>query len=323
MLKDSIIASLTAFFVSILICPYFIPVLHRLKFGQQVRDDGPSSHIKKSGTPTMGGIMIVISIIVACIPFLNKYKQIVPILFMIISFACIGFLDDYLKIKKRQSEGLKASQKFILQLIVSLIFAIYIYISKDINKDILIPFTGFTNKIIINLGILSVPFSIFVILGTDNGVNFTDGLDGLCSSVSAVVAIFFLIMNIKQNIYLAPVNGAVFGSLLGFLIFNSYPAKIFMGDTGSLAIGAYVSSLAISSGLQFFIISVGFIYFIEALSVIIQVLYFKATKGKRFFKMAPIHHHFELSGYSETKVFTSFTIITIILCLVSLLGTII
>ena len=322
MINDSIIASLISFFVCIIICPYFIPILHKLKFGQQVRTDGPSAHLKKSGTPTMGGIMIIIAIVIASLPYILKYKKIIPVLLITIAFALIGFLDDYLKVVKKQSEGLKARQKFILQILCSLAFAIYVYYSRDIRNDILIPFTGnFKNGILLNLGILSIPFSILVILGTDNGVNFTDGVDGLCSGVSAVVALFFVLISVKENIELAPINGAVFGSLLGFLVFNCHPAKVFMGDTGSLALGAYVASVAIVSGLQIFIVIVGLIYVIEVLSVIIQVGYFKKTGGKRIFRMAPIHHHFELGGWSETKVFTIFTIVTIILCLVSLLGT--
>lgn len=322
MINDSIIASLISFFVCIMICPYFIPILHKLKFGQQVRSDGPSAHLKKSGTPTMGGIMIVISIVVASLPYVLKYKKIIPVLLITIAFALIGFLDDYLKVVKKQSEGLKASQKFILQIIVSTIFATYVYFSTNIGNSILIPFTGgFSNGLLINLGIFSIPFSVLVILGTDNGVNFTDGVDGLCSGVSAVVALFFVLISIKENLELAPISAAVFGALLGFLVFNCHPAKIFMGDTGSLALGAYVSAIAIVSGLQIFILIIGFIYLIEVLSVIIQVGYFKKTGGKRIFRMAPIHHHFELGGWSETKVFTIFTVITIILCLVSLLGT--
>ena len=316
MINDSIIASLISFFVCIIICPYFIPILHKLKFGQQVRTDGPSAHLKKSGTPTMGGIMIIIAIVIASLPYILKYQKIMPVLLITIAFALIGFLDDYLKVVKKQSEGLKARQKFILQILCSLAFAIYVYYSRDIRNDILIPFTGnFKNGILLNLGILSIPFSILVILGTDNGVNFTDGVDGLCSGVSAVIALFFVLISVKENIELAPINGAVFGSLLGFLVFNCHPAKVFMGDTG------YVASVAIVSGLQIFIVIVGLIYVIEVLSVIIQVGYFKKTGGKRIFRMAPIHHHFELGGWSETKVFTIFTIVTIILCLVSLLGT--
>lgn len=322
MIKDSIIITIISFFICTFICPYFIPMLHKFKFGQQVRSDGPSAHLKKKGTATMGGIMILLSITFSLIPFIVKYKEIIPVLLFTLAFGIIGFLDDYLKVVKKKSDGLSPKQKFFLQLLISIIFVVYIYVKKDIYIiNFLIPFTGaLNNGIILKVGILFIPFAIFVILGTDNGVNFTDGLDGLCSSVTAVVSLFFLFVGIKENLSIAPINAAVFGALLGFLIYNSHPAKVFMGDTGSLALGAYVSGIALTSGVALFIPVVGFIYLIEVLSVIIQVAYFKKTKGKRIFKMAPIHHHFELSSYSETQIFTVFTITTIIFALISIFG---
>ena len=321
MIRDRIIAALAGFFVCVAICPFFIPILHRMKFGQQVRNDGPGTHLKKSGTPTMGGIMIVAAVLTASLPYISKYEHTLEVLLITAAFAVIGFLDDYLKVVKKQSEGLKALQKFILQVVCSLIFMYYLYSKGYFEKAVLIPFTGgLTNGIMIKLGVFFIPFGIFVILGADNGVNFTDGLDGLCSGVTAVVALFFVAMSVKENLTMAPVSAAVFGSLLGFLVFNCHPAKVFMGDTGSLALGAYVAAVSIVSGLELFLVIVGFIYVAEVLSVIIQVAYFKKTGGKRIFKMAPIHHHFELSGWSETKVFTIFTIVTIILCLIALLG---
>ena len=219
-----------------------------------------------------------------------------------------------MKIKKKQSEGLKSSQKFILQLVVSVIFIIYLYKIYGLDYGVLIPFTGsFDKGIILNLGIIWIPFALFVILGTDNGVNFTDGLDGLCSSVTVIVALFFMLIGLKGGFSVTPVTGAVIGSLMGFLIFNAYPAKVFMGDTGSLALGGFVASYALMCRIPVFIAVIGFIYMIEVISVIIQVGYFKATKGKRFFKMAPIHHHFELCGWSETRTVTVFGIVTVIL----------
>ena len=213
-----------------------------------------------------------------------------------------------LKIKKKQSEGLKSSQKFILQLIVSVVFIVYLFKMYGFDYGVLIPFTGsFDTGVVLKLGIIWIPFALFVILGTDNGVNFTDGLDGLCSSVTIIVAIFFMLIGLKAGFSVTPVTGAVIGSLMGFLIFNAYPAKVFMGDTG------FVASYALMCRIPVFIAVVGFIYMIEVISVIIQVGYFKATKGKRFFKMAPIHHHFELCGWSETRTVTVFSIVTVIL----------
>ena len=226
----------------------------------------------------------------------------------------IGLLDDVLKIKKKKSEGLKSGQKFILQLLVSLIFIIYLYRIYGKDYTMLLPFSGsFDKGMMIKIGWLWIPFAVFVILGTDNGVNFTDGLDGLCSSVTIFVALFFILIGLKGEFSVTPIAGGVIGSLMGFLIFNAYPAKVFMGDTGSLALGGFVASYALMCQIPFMIAVIGFIYMIEVLSVIIQVGYFKKTKGKRFFKMAPIHHHFELSGWSETKTVTVFSIITVVL----------
>ena len=295
MLRDTLIALLIGFVVTAIACPLFIPVLHRLKFGQMVRDDGPKEHLKKTGTPTMGGISFLAGILVASLFLIPKYKEVAVVFLFTISYGIIGFLDDILKIKKKQSEGLKSSQKFILQLVVSVIFIIYLYKIYGLDYGVLIP------------------FALFVILGTDNGVNFTDGLDGLCSSVTVIVALFFMLIGLKGGFSVTPVTGAVIGSLMGFLIFNAYPAKVFMGDTGSLALGGFVASYALMCRIPVFIAVIGFIYMIEVISVIIQVGYFKATKGKRFFKMAPIHHHFELCGWSETRTVTVFCVVTIIL----------
>jgi phospho-N-acetylmuramoyl-pentapeptide-transferase len=314
MLKDTLIALLIGFFVTTVVCPFFIPILHRFKFGQMVRDDGPKDHLKKTGTPTMGGITFIIGILAGSAFLIPRYRDVVVVFLFTVSYGIIGLLDDMLKIKKKQSEGLKSSQKFILQLVVSVIFIIYLYKIYGFDYGILIPFTGsFDSGIILKLGIIWIPFALFVILGTDNGVNFTDGLDGLCSSVTIIVAIFFMLIGLKGGFSVTPITGAVIGSLMGFLIFNAYPAKVFMGDTGSLALGGFVASYALMCQIPVFIAIVGFIYMIEVISVIIQVGYFKATKGKRFFKMAPIHHHFELCGWSETKTVTVFSIITVIL----------
>ena len=320
MINDSIYAILISFIICALLCPVFIPLLHRLKFGQQVRDDGPQNHLKKSGTPTMGGIVIMLAILAGAGIFSFKYREILPVLLFTLGYGLIGFTDDFLKIRKKQSEGLSVKAKLALQLLITGIFAYYLYKSGS-TRQVLIPFTGgMSTGLMVDLGILFFPAVFFIVLGTDNGVNFTDGLDGLCSSVTIVVALFFALTAIKENIPVAPMSAAVTGSLLAFLLYNVYPAKIFMGDTGSLALGGYVSGMALIMRMPLFIAVIGFVYLAEVLSVIIQVGYFKKTKGKRFFKMAPIHHHFEISGWSETRVVAVFTVVSTILSLLAFLG---
>jgi phospho-N-acetylmuramoyl-pentapeptide-transferase len=320
MINDSIVALLISFTCTAVCCPLLIPVLYKFKFGQQVRDDGPQAHLKKSGTPTMGGIMILLGIIAGSLFYINKYTLVLPVLLFTVAYGVIGFLDDFLKIKKRKSEGLKSLHKFILQIILTALFVYYLHVQKTADT-MLIPFTGsLSTGYMLHTGIFFIPLVFFIVLGTDNGVNFTDGVDGLCTCVTIIVLIFFGVIAIRENIMISPVIGAVIGSLTGFLIYNTNPAKVFMGDTGSLALGGFVASTALVMQLPLFIAIVGFIYLIEVVSVIIQVGYFKATKGKRFFKMAPIHHHFELSGWSETKVVTIFSIVTAILSLLLYLG---
>ena len=321
MIHETILAIIIAFAISALLCPIIIPFLHTLKFGQQVRDDGPQSHLKKQGTPTMGGLIILSSIIITSLFYIPSYPKIIPVLFMTAGFGIIGFLDDYIKIILKRSEGLTPLQKLAGQIVITGIFAWYVLNSGEVGTDMLIPFTGgFEDGKFLSLGILFVPALFFVTLGTDNGVNFTDGLDGLCTSVTILVATFLTIVAIGEDMGISPITGAVVGSLLGFLLFNVYPAKVFMGDTGSLALGGFVASAAYMMRLPLFIPIIGLIYLVEVLSVIIQVTYFKKTGGKRIFKMAPIHHHFELCGWSETRVVAVFSIVTAILCMVAYLG---
>ena len=321
MINETILAIIIAFAVSAILCPIVIPFLHKLKFGQQVRDDGPQAHLKKQGTPTMGGLVILTSIIVTSLFYLRDYPKIIPILFVTVGFGIIGFLDDYIKIVMKRSEGLNPKQKLLGQFVITGIFCWYLITSNDVGTSMLIPFRGgFDHGYFLDLGWLFVPFLFFVTLGTDNGVNFTDGLDGLCTSVTILVATFMTVVAIGENTGISPITGAVVGSLLGFLLFNVYPAKVFMGDTGSLALGGFVASSAFMMQIPLFIAIVGLIYLVEVLSVIIQVTYFKKTGGKRIFKMAPIHHHFELCGWSETRVVAVFSIITAILCLIAYLG---
>ena len=321
MIHETILAIIIAFAISALLCPIIIPFLHKLKFGQQVRDDGPQSHLKKQGTPTMGGLIILSSIIITSLFYIPSYPKIIPVLFMTAGFGIIGFLDDYIKIILKRSEGLTPLQKLAGQIVITGIFAWYVLNSGEVGTDMLIPFTGgFEDGKFLSLGILFVPALFFVTLGTDNGVNFTDGLDGLCTSVTILVATFLTIVAIGEDMGISPITGAVVGSLLGFLLFNVYPEKVFMGDTGSLALGGFVASAAYMMRLPLFIPIIGLIYLVEVLSVIIQVTYFKKTGGKRIFKMAPIHHHFELCGWSETRVVAVFSIVTAILCMVAYLG---
>lgn len=317
MVNETILAVIIAFVISAILCPIVIPFLHKLKFGQQVRDDGPQAHLKKQGTPTMGGLVILSSIIITSLLYLKDYPKIIPVLFVTAGFGVIGFLDDYIKIVMKRSEGLNPGQKLAGQIIITGIFAYYIITSDEIGTQMLIPFTG---QYLVMPVWLFVPALFFIVLGTDNGVNFTDGLDGLCTSVTILVATFFTIVAIGENSGISPITGAVVGSLLGFLLFNVYPARVFMGDTGSLALGGFVASSAFMMQMPLFIPIIGLIYLVEVLSVIMQVSYFKATHGKRIFRMAPIHHHFELGGWSETRVVAVFSIVTALLCLVAYLG---
>ena len=317
MYQDVIVAVLISFGISAVLCPIVIPLLHRLKFGQQVRQEGPKEHLKKQGTPTMGGVMFLGAIIVTSLFYIGRYPELVPVLFVTVGFGIIGFLDDFIKIVMKRSEGLNPVQKLILQLVIAGIFTFYCMKNPAIGTEIILPFTDGKT---VDLGWFFIPFCIFVMLGTDNGVNFTDGLDGLCSSVTVMVATFFTVVALGNNNGISPVCAAVVGSLMGFLLFNVYPAKVFMGDTGSLALGGFVSAAAFMLRMPIFIVIVGLIYLVEVVSVIIQVTYFKSTGGKRFFKMAPIHHHFELCGWSETQIVALVSIITALLCLVAYIG---
>ena len=317
-LRMAIVALLIAFFANLVICPIAIPLLHRLKFGQTVRDDGPQTHLKKTGTPTMGGIAILASFLVGALFFLRDSSEALLLVFVTLGFGVIGFLDDYIKAVKKRSDGLTPRQKIVFQLIVCGIFLYFLTAMDDPYnsfKVITIPLVNFAW----DMGILFYPFAILFLLGFVNGVNLTDGLDGLAAGVTALVATFLMFAAWSVSSNALPVVGAAVGSLLGFLIFNTHPAKVFMGDTGSLALGGFVSAAAIIFRMPLLLVIVGFIYVVEAFSVIIQVGYFKATGGKRFFKMAPIHHHYEMKGASETKIVIVFYIITTILCLVAYL----
>ena len=308
---------LVSFALSAIMGPVIIPVLRNLKMGQTEREEGVKEHLKKAGTPTMGGVIILLSILITSLFYIRSNPQIIPVLFVTIGFGLIGFLDDYLKVVMKRSDGLFTKQKRALQIIVTAIFAYYLVKVAGISLKMLVPFSGGRY---LDLGWLAIPVLFFAVIGTVNGVNFTDGLDGLASSVTVLVATFFTVVAIGTKSGIEPVTGAVVGALLGFLLFNVYPASVFMGDTGSLALGGFVASAAYMLQMPLFIIIVGLIYLVEVLSVIIQVTYFKKTGGKRIFKMAPIHHHFELCGWSETRVVAVFSIITALLCMVALMA---
>ena len=293
------------FVLSVVLFYFAIRILKYYQFGQVIREDGPETHLKKKGTPTMAGIVFIVVLLVVELLFLifkdyiNGTKALKINIFVII-FGFVGLIDDYLKVTKKNTKGLPSLFKLILQIL----------------------FAGFGLIICFNYNTMSnlliFLFLIFIIVGTDNGVNFTDGLDGLCTLVTMVVSMFYIIVSYKKgNMELVFINLAVLAMLCAFLIFNHYPAKIFMGDTGSLLLGAYVAFIAIALDVEYFLPIFGFIYMIEVLSVIIQVSYFKITKGKRIFKMAPIHHHFEKCGFSETKVVMLFTFVTVLGCLMS------
>ena len=308
---------LIAFAISVVLGPIVIPYLRKLKMGQTERVEGVQSHLKKAGTPTMGGIIFLLSTVVTSLIYVKDYPKIIPILFLTLGFGIIGFLDDYLKVVLKRSDGLMPMQKMACQIVVTGIFAFYLMKFTDIPMTMKIPFMPGHE---IDFGILTIPILFIAVIGTVNGVNFTDGLDGLASSVTIMVATFFSVMAIGTKSGIEPITCAVVGALMGFLLFNVYPAKIFMGDTGSLALGGFVAGTAYMLQMPLFIIIVGLIYVVEVLSVMIQVTYFKATHGKRFFKMAPIHHHFELCGWSETRIVAVFSVVTAVLCLIALMG---
>ena len=312
-----IVPVLISFALSLLMGPVVIPFLRKLKMGQTERVEGEQSHLKKAGTPTMGGVIILGSVLLTSVFYIKEYPKIIPVLFVTLGFGLIGFLDDYLKVVMKRSDGLFPKQKMALQIVVTAVFAYYLVKVTNVPMTLLIPFSS--GKYL-DIGWLSIPLLFVVVIGTVNGVNFTDGLDGLASSVTVLVATFFTVVAVGTRSGIEPVTCAVVGALLGFLLFHVYPASVFLGDTGSLALGGFVASTAYMLQMPLFIVIVGLIYLIEVLSVMIQVTYFKKTGGKRIFKMAPIHHHFELCGWSETRVVAVFAVATAILCLIGLMA---
>lgn len=312
------------FVISIIIGLIVIPILRKLKVGQIERDDGPQSHLKKQGTPTMGGIIMIITMILMVIGAyiyltINNQNEIanklIPILILTIGFGVIGFIDDFKKLVLKNTKGLKPSYKMLGLLAISVIYVIYLIQGLNLSTETYIPIF----KIYINIPIyLYIPFAILVILGTTNAINLTDGIDGLSSSVCAIIITCLTIIGIRFGMPEVSLFGSiVIGAVLGFLMFNLHPAKVFMGDTGSLLLGGVISALALYLKMPLLLILIALIPVLETISVMIQVMYFKKT-GKRFFKMAPLHHHFELVGWKENKVVIVFSIITLVLCIIGL-----
>ena len=315
---------LISFIISIILGIIIIPILKKLKVGQIERDDGPQSHLKKQGTPTMGGIIMIIAMIImvtgayvylTCNQQSELANKLLPILLLTIGFGLIGFIDDFKKLVLKNTKGLKPSYKMLGLLIISVAYVIYLVYGLNIGTDTYIPFI----KQSINIPVyLYIPFAIIVILATTNAINLTDGIDGLSSSVSTIIITCLTIVGIALKVEEIGIFGSiVIGAVLGFLMFNLHPAKVFMGDTGSLLLGGVISSMALYVKMRLLLIIIAFVPVIETLSVIIQVAYFKKT-GNRIFKMAPIHHHFELSGWKENKVVIVFSLLTLVLCVIGL-----
>jgi phospho-N-acetylmuramoyl-pentapeptide-transferase len=296
---------LMGFLITVLLSPVFIPFLRRLKFGQSIREEGPKSHQKKTGTPTMGGIMILVSITVTTLVMTGKFSQPTVetylLLFVTLGFGLLGFMDDFIKVVMKRNLGLTSKQKLLGQIIISVIFY-FIFKQSEFSTEISIPLTDYS----FDLGWGYVLFIVFWMVGFSNAVNLTDGLDGLVSGTAAIAFGAFAVLAWNQSQYeLSIFSVAVVGAVLGFLVFNAHPAKVFMGDTGSLALGGAIATVAILAKLEIILIIIGGIFVIETLSVILQVISFKTT-GKRIFRMSPLHHHYELIGWSEWRVVVTF-----------------
>ena len=306
-------ALLASFIGTIILGIIVIPILRKMKIGQVVRDDGPQSHLKKSGTPTMGGIIMLVVIFVISAIVSTKYPSVLPVALVTLGYGLIGFIDDFIKLVLKNPKGLKPSLKMLGLIIVAVAFVVYL-VHSGFGTETYIPFLR--DYIVIPTWAY-IPCMVFIILACTKSLNLTDGLDGLASGITAIIMIFFTYAAAKYgNKEMSVFSSIVVGSTIGFLLFNMYPAKVFMGDTGSLALGGAFCSVALILKMPLILIIVAGICVIEALSVILQVTYFKLTKGKRLFKMAPIHHHLELSGYKETTIVPAFWLITLILCLV-------
>ena len=308
-MNNAFSAGIAALMLSIVLSPVVLPRLRNLRMGQQIRQDGPQSHLAKSGTPTMGGILFLVSALIASIAFAGKETMVWAVWFITIGYAILGFLDDYIKVVKKRSLGLNAREKLLGQIVLAILFTWWALDSYNTNTSLWIPIFNYQ----IELGWSYYLLTVFILVGTTNAVNLTDGLDGLAAGVTVCSTLAFaFIASMADRPALVVVNIAMTGALLGFLKYNRHPAKVFMGDTGSLALGAFLAATAILTGTEILLAIVGTIYVAEAISVIIQVGYFKITGGKRIFRMSPLHHHFELGGWSEVKVVRVFYFIAAI-----------
>ena len=315
-IKEITYTAMVSFLIVIILGPIFIPMLTKFKFGQTVRDDGPKTHLQKNGTPTMGGVLIIIAILITGLTRSSISSDLVIGLICIVGFGFVGFVDDFIIIKMKRSLGLKPWQKIVMQFAIALYVSYYQYSSSPSATQLIIPFTDY----VINLGVLYIPIMTFMIVGIVNAVNLTDGLDGLASGVTLIVSVFFVVFATSiSNTDVAILAAATVGACIGFLGFNSYPARIFMGDTGSMALGGAVVAFAVLTNSMILFILVGGIYFAEAVSVMLQVGYYKLTK-KRLFKMAPLHHHFEQCGWPETKVVFTFWIVSVVLAWIGIVA---
>ena len=332
----TMLAAIISFAITAILGKFMIPFLHKLKYGQTILEIGPSWHKKKQGTPTMGGIMFIIGTVlsaVVCIPLYyiingSAGNQIIetPVMMtkifaglcMAILYGCVGFLDDYIKVVKKQNKGLNPKQKLIFQFAIAISYLLCIYIVESRNGGKNITSVSFPFLGALNLGPFYWIISSIVIVGIVNAVNLNDGVDGLTSSVTFFVSIFYMVISSLLGMFgLSILSAALAGGCLGFLVWNFYPAKVFMGDTGSLFLGGIVCALGFGTNLHVVLILISFVYILEMFSVILQVLYFKYTNGKRLFKMSPIHHHFEMIGWSETKICTVFSLTTIFFGVIS------
>ena len=322
-------AAFAAFLVTALAGRWVVPMLHRLKFGQTIREEGPAWHKAKQGTPTMGGLLFIVSTLLLFLAAAAVSEWVIgaklstgtPLtltklfsgLLLGLCSGAIGFADDYIKVVKKRNLGLTAPQKMLAQLLVALGYALSVYFAQ--GTTVSVPFVG-----LVDFGVWFIPFCMFVVVSMVNAVNLTDGIDGLCGTVSFVVALFFLIAAGAAGYFGQGLLAGVFaGALAGFLVWNLHPARVFMGDTGSLFIGGVLTALAFGINQPFLLAPVGLIYIAEALSVLLQVAYFKLTHGKRLFKMSPLHHHFEMCGWSENRIVLTFSLVTLIGCVLAAL----
>ncbi|HPT70197.1 MAG TPA: phospho-N-acetylmuramoyl-pentapeptide-transferase [Syntrophomonas sp.] len=313
---NALIAAGVALLVGLAMGPFMIPFLHRLKVGQNIRDDGPQTHLSKAGTPTMGGVIIITAVMVASFLMAGASKQVLVAVFIMLAVGGIGFFDDYIKVVLKRSLGLRARDKLLLQTLVGLIMGLLLLFYLDRGTLLIIPFT----KVTFDLGYFYIPFVMLVLIATSNGVNLTDGLDGLAAGVTIPVALAYIIISIMLGNYNTIIFGAALvGACLGFLVFNHYPAKVFMGDTGSMAIGGAITALAAINRSEIALLIIGGVFVIESLSDIIQVASFKTT-GRRVFRMAPLHHHFELKGWPERKVVLMFWLLSVGFALLGILA---